>query len=126
VDELHLIENKQDMSAIILLTSSAGGVKTLSFFDSFQDLRGGGRLLQRTSEGVTGQSGTETSGGHAPTARGKAASFSRKLTAKQGSKASQRQDGIPKRSSAIPVGCVSGNHFEPGILIRKYRNSKLD
>jgi hypothetical protein len=49
VDELHFAENKGDKIARILLTSSAGGVKTQSFFDSFQGFP------------VSGESGTEVS-----------------------------------------------------------------
>jgi hypothetical protein len=35
VDELHLIENREDTVAFFRLTSATGGVKTQSFFDSF-------------------------------------------------------------------------------------------
>ena len=45
MDELHSIENEAVIDAIILLTSSAGGVKTHSFFDSFLVLKLDGQML---------------------------------------------------------------------------------
>jgi hypothetical protein len=51
VDELHLIENKQDIVVIILLTLEIGGVKTHSFLDEFPSFSQlSSKLPQRASE----------------------------------------------------------------------------
>ena len=51
MDELHSIENKEDMVAIILLTLETGGVETHSFLDEFPKFsQSGSKLPQRASE----------------------------------------------------------------------------
>jgi hypothetical protein len=51
VDELHSIENKRDIVAIILLTLEMGGVKTHSFLDEFSRFpQSGSELPQRASD----------------------------------------------------------------------------
>jgi hypothetical protein len=74
VDELHLIENKRDIVAIILLTLATGGVKTHSFLDEFQGFRSQAASFLNAQAGrITGKSG-DLKRGHCPvlTAQGRA------------------------------------------------------
>jgi hypothetical protein len=58
VDELHSIEDKRFIVAIISLTSSAAGVETHSFFDKFSSSSGGKLPLQDARKRVQKTSAT--------------------------------------------------------------------
>jgi len=99
VDELHSIENKRDIVAIILLTLETGGVKTHSFLDEFSRFpQSGSELPQRASEEDNRQVrwpvARSLPGAHG--ARQSDRNSCREMHDRRGQETSQGQDGNPE------------------------------